>query len=108
MLPKRNRLSKREILALLPHAKVLRGDFLFLKFKKLEKEKTFKAGVSISKKVLKKAVDRNRTRRIIYRELSLNKKNIAPSLLFFVVNKNFQKEDIKKEIEHLLVGAKVI
>ena len=107
MLPKKNRLSKKEILELLPKSKTVRGNFLFLKFRYIDNA-FFKAGVTISKKVAKKAVDRNRIRRIIYKVLSQKRKNITPALLFFIVNKISKNDDLVHEVERLLFEAKVI
>ncbi|MFZ3020424.1 MAG: ribonuclease P protein component [Minisyncoccia bacterium] len=107
MLPKKNRLSKKEILELLPKAKTVRGNFLFLKFKYVDAGKPFKAGVSISKKVAKKAVERNKVRRIIYRVLSQRIKNIESSHIFFIINKISKKEELIREVEQLLIETKL-
>ncbi len=108
MLPKKNRLSKKEILELLPKAKAVRGGFLFLKFKIQNKDLPLKAGVSISKKVAKSAVERNKLRRIIYRVLAKNKKEILSAQLFFVINKIATREDMESEVVALLSSAKLL
>jgi len=105
MLSKRNRLSKKEILELLPKSKSLRGSFLLLRFKNLPEKNNFKAGVSISKKIAKSAVMRNKIRRIIYRELSYIKKNIMPANLFFVVNKIAENKELKEDVVVLLTKS---
>ena len=105
MLSKRNRLSKKEILELLPKSKSLRGNFLLLRFKSIRDGGDFKAGVSISKKIAKSAVTRNKIRRIVYRELSYVKKNISSSSLFFIVNKIAEREELKEDIITLLVKS---
>ena len=108
MLPKNNRLSKKEILELLPKAKAIRGTFLFLKFKTQNKTLPIKAGVSISKKVAKSAVQRNKFRRIIYRVLAKNKKEILSAQLFFVINKIATRKEIENEAVALISSAKLI
>jgi ribonuclease P protein component len=107
MLPKKNRLTKKEILDFLPKSKSLRGNFLLLRFK-ISDNKDFKAGVSISKKIARTAVVRNKIRRAIYKTLSDDKKNINPSAIFFIVNKLSDTKLLKDDVERLLSEAKLL
>ncbi len=104
MLSSKNKLTRKEILGLLPKAKSLTGGFLLLRSQQ-NKEQQLKVGVSISKKILKSAVKRNFFRRIVYRLVSQNINQIKPMLLFFVINKTGTRKEIEKDVFYLIKKA---
>lgn len=102
MLPKTNRLTKKEIIAFLPNAKTIRGNLLFLKYRLGRGLSEVKVGASVSKKVINSAVERNKQRRLIYRVVKTNFKDIPVGQFFFIFNKTGNREEIEAEIVSLL------
>lgn len=78
MPPKRERLIKKDF-SLLSHKKIIRGSLFDLGYLKSEK---IKVGCVISKKILKRAVDRNKLKRKIYNSFSLCKP-VKPYIYLF-------------------------
>lgn len=83
---------------------VLHSPSLILTLQKTSKQSRF--AVSISKKVVKGAVDRNRFRRFAYKAIQENLSNINDGALFFFSYKKMKEvkdfQSIKLEIEGLL------
>ncbi len=67
MLPKKHRLTKREVIRVFKHrTRVIRTPLFVVYFQNSLDTPLFKAAVTISKKVAAHAVDRNKIRRKIY------------------------------------------
>lgn len=111
MLPKEYRLKKKK-----DFEKVLKGrnllakNFLILKTVKNDL-KTVRIGVVVSRKVSKKAVIRNKTKRRLREAAGANIKKIKPGYdLIFFTKKGIEKEsfsEIKKDVEKLITRAKL-
>ncbi len=82
MLPKAERLTRKDILAL-SQGKSVFGTLLSVRFRPADKAKY---AVSVSKKTASRAVDRNRIRRRVYAALSaLKKADTLPKKAFFAL-----------------------
>ncbi len=68
MLPKRRRLSAREVKDVMAKGRSLRASLLSAKY--ISGGSLLRASAVVSKKVAKKAVERNRLRRALYRALA--------------------------------------
>jgi ribonuclease P protein component len=68
MLPKKRRLSSAEVRDVIARGKSVRGTVLSLKY--VVNKGFFRAAVVVPKSVAKRAVDRNRVRRALYRTLA--------------------------------------
>ncbi len=68
MLPKKRRLSSAEVREVIARGKSVRGAVLSLKY--VTNKGFFRAAVVVPKSVAKRAVDRNRLRRTLYRSLA--------------------------------------
>lgn len=100
MLAKFNRLNRAECDFLLQEKNlVFHTPSLFVRAIPAEE---FKAAVAVSKKVSKKAVDRNRMRRVVYDAL-FEYKNLPAHILISVKKgaKNSDSENIRAEIKGL-------
>jgi ribonuclease P protein component len=87
MLPKKRRLTSAEVREVIARGVNVRGSIVSLKY--LVNKGVFKVSVVAPKSVAKRAVDRNRLRRVLYgviRELSKENPNLFPQglLVFFV------------------------
>lgn len=93
MLPKKNRLTKKEIFLLKEKQyKVVQGEFFGLIFAPgLEK----KFGLIISAKIAKKAVERNRVKRLLYKVIESNFWD-KPGFFLFLAKKSCLLADIEK------------
>ncbi|MBU4479844.1 ribonuclease P protein component [Patescibacteria group bacterium] len=113
MLPKKQKVNKKLFDEVFKTGKSYHSDFLFLKLLKLEdpKEKSHFA-VVVSKKISKKAVERNLIKRRIFAVLKENKDQIKTGFaVVFFVKKGTEKmsfEEYKKETINLLEKAKLI
>ena len=112
MLPKKRRIEKKEFKYIISKGKRLNSDNLLLYIAKIDQKnipKVSRFSFSVSKKVCKNAVDRNRLRRVGYSIIEKNiEKIIEKHLLFFVFKKNIisVKFDIlEKEVLELLSNA---
>ncbi len=97
MLKKKNRLTTKEFQEVFEEGKKTHTP-IFL-FAKLQNKKEIKIGISVPKKIFKKAFKRNETKRIILNIIKENK--ILPINNFFVLvlKKPIQNKDaIKKEL----------
>jgi len=98
MLPKKNRLNKKEIAFLKEkQQKVLQGDFFGL-IVSPSSEKKF--GLIISAKIAKKAVERNRVKRLLYRVIESNFWD-KPGFFLFLAKKTCllaDSENLRKEV----------
>ncbi len=111
MLPKEYRLKrKKDFEKVLRKGKLLAKNFLTLKTVK-NNLKTIRIGVVVSRKVSKKAVLRNKTKRRLREAARANIKKIKPGYdLIFFTKKGIEKEsfsEIKKEVEKLIAQAKL-
>lgn len=100
MLKKKNRLNAKEIKEVLKKGRrfmVAGANVVVLKKKMAD----FKGGIILSKKIIKKAVGRNRLRRVFYRAIKEKEELFLKKLWFLVI---FRKPEIKKEeIEQILM-----
>ena len=112
MLPKNRRIKKKEFTNILNNGKRYNSQNLLLYLLKTNKSEPSKFSFSISKKICKNAVDRNKYRRRGYSIVTLNMKNIQPGYLcFFSFKKGSNKpafNALEKEITQLLHKASVI
>ena len=111
MLPKEHRLKKeKDFERVLKKGKSKKGDFLILRVVK-NNLKTIRIGVVVSRKVSKKAVLRNKTKRKLREAARANIKKIKPGYdLVFFTKKGIEKKsfsEIKKEVEKLIARAKL-
>lgn len=100
MLSKKNRLSRRECESLLrDKTKIFHTPSLFIR---AAHKNEFKAAVAVSKKVFKKAVERNRMRRVIYSAFNTYL-DIPVHILVSAKKgiKDIQPEKIREEIKGL-------
>jgi len=108
MLPKSQRLSVRDI-ASLSNGKGVFGSLLSIRY--LFTSQT-KFSVSVSKKIAKNAVDRNRIRRRVYTAIRTANLNIKKSAFIMVIPKKdcekAQISSIKEEISSILYKISVI
>jgi ribonuclease P protein component len=108
MLAKKRRIEKKLFSVSFQNSRRFNSPHLFLTLSKNE-NKPSRFSFSISKKICKHAVDRNRYRRRGYSVISKNLKNIPDGFLFFF---SFKKgvypvlfSDLEKEIVGLLQNA---
>lgn len=100
MLPPKNRLNLSRIPKREFKGKQVSNEEFFLIGKKAD---NFKAGISISKKVAKRAVDRNRIKRLISE--GLRNQRVPPRQVLVIVRKNIsdlKMSDVKIKLENLL------
>ncbi|MCD6094486.1 ribonuclease P protein component [bacterium] len=110
MLPKENRLSKKEVELVLKKGRTYRGFFLILKYWKnklsSEDKRLSRFAVIVPQKVSKKATKRNRIKRLIRENLRkrLSQIKFGFDVVFMatpeILNKNYWQ--IGKEVERLL------
>lgn len=101
MLPKKEKISRKDFATVFKHSKtVSRGSFFVLK---RQETAHFSLSVVISKKVAKKATERNYLKRIAYelfREIKKKKPSLVGSFIFMFQNKpesfNLLKNDVEK------------
>ncbi len=103
MLAKKNRLSRKDVLSVVSRGRSLRGKVLFLKY--VSPANVLQAGVSVSKKVAKSAVARNRMRRAVYRAIASVKKDIPLARIFFSIQSRAEREVLEKDAIDLLRSA---
>jgi len=110
MLPKNRRIPREMFLLLSNGAKTFKNKLFFLKFVLKSDHEISRFCFSISKKVAKNAVVRNRMRRAGYRLIQNYLEEIKPGVvaLFFyrIVPKN--DEEIIKNLESILKDSKLI
>ena len=104
MLKKKNRLTKKEFDEVFKNGqKKFSRNFMFLK---LEKENDLKISTSVSKKIYKKAVQRNEARRKVYKILQENfeklPQNFWGALIMIKPILEIEKEKLEKEIFWIL------
>jgi ribonuclease P protein component len=110
MLPKKRRLTKKDIQALFRSGKRLAGEYITLQAAPNAFEGPWKVSVSMSKKVFPKAHDRNRAKRRVFGVL----KDISSSLpssyaLMFQIRADIEPltpSNLKEEIVGLLEKVK--
>ncbi len=114
MLPKTRRIERKYFKQILTQGKRYNSQSFSLYLSKNDEGSTetpSKVAFSVSKKVVKTAVGRNKLRRRGYSAISKNIKSIKPGfLLFFVYKKDYEKDYVKieSEIQTLLSPALVI
>ncbi|MCL5090957.1 MAG: ribonuclease P protein component [Patescibacteria group bacterium] len=99
MLPKKNRLTRKEILKLKGKREILQFRFWGLIY---SPAKGRKFGLIISQKVAPKAVERNRVKRLLYRAIEEGFPNFG--FFLFLAKKTIltaSLEELKKELELL-------
>ncbi|MCK9393282.1 MAG: ribonuclease P protein component [Candidatus Paceibacterota bacterium] len=106
MLPLKNRLKKKKDFEnIFAKGKTTKARYFFLKTIETGSLDS-RIGFIVSKKVSKKAVERNRTKRLFREAVRLNIARIKPGydLVFIVLNLAKEKDltEIKKEIEFIL------
>ena len=108
MLPKNKRIPREMFSLLLEGAKVFKNNLFLLRF--ISESKSSRFCFSVSKKVAKSAVARNRLRRAGYRLLEKYLPEIKPKILaifsFMIIPKN--NEEIIKNLELILKESKLI
>jgi ribonuclease P protein component len=108
---KLSRLKRKEFKEVLRKGKGFKEDFLVLKVLKDKQEKKVKIGILVSKKVFKKAVQRNkfkrRLREIVRMKLPQIKEGIK---LVFIPLSNIDPEfeSLKKKVEKIFKKSKII
>ena len=108
MLKKKNRVSDRKEIEELRRGEMIHQSPIFglLMVDKKDEEKKFL--FVVSKKISKKAVERNRVRRVLSEVIRLNMDGIRSGVrLGFLVRRailEWKWEEIKKEVEKMLVG----
>ena len=105
MLKKENRLTTKEFLDVFKKGEKKHNSFFLLVYTKNDKK--VKVGVSIPKKIFKKAVDRNKTKRIIFNLLKKNHLLPKKGYFVFVLKKPTQnEEEIFNNIKNILIKFK--
>ncbi len=109
MIPKNQRIP-RDLFGNFKNAKNYHSDNFFVSFIPYSDTKTSRFCVSVSKKISKKATQRNKLRRIGYSFVSNNINNIKKPFLIKITYKSFLKDKdlINKEIFNLLKKAQLI
>lgn len=106
MLSKQNRIPRKDFKYLLEQKRYFNSPNFTLRFAKRE-NKSPQFSVSVSKKVSKKAVDRNRVRRRVY---SVLRSVQAPEGMYFFIAKpssiNLKGEKLRMEIVKLISSLK--
>jgi ribonuclease P protein component len=106
MLPQENRLKrKKEFEAVFKGGRIVRGNNFFLKFLANGTDKT-KVGFVVSKKISKKAVERNKVKRRLREAIRLKKKEIKQGFSIIIMTtpsiKGLTFKEIQKEADILL------
>jgi ribonuclease P protein component len=109
MLPKNKRIKRATFSLLLNGAKILKNDLFLLKFV-FGAEENSQFSFSVSKKVSKSAVVRNRLRRAGYRLLAKYIDQINPNVLANFSFKSIPKNDeyMEKSLKNILIDSKLI
>ena len=112
MLPKKNRLTTKEFSEVFSDGKTFSSNAFTLRYTKKKNIKNTKCSFVVSKKIAKKAVERNKLRRAGYFILSEIKDSVSlgSSCIFFLKKegKNLSPSEIKIEIKNLLRKAGVL
>lgn len=112
MLPKRNRVEKALFKDILTLGRVFNTTHLSLRAIKENKKQESKFSFTVSKKVAKSAVDRNRIRRRGYAALALVWARIPDSFVGIFSAKSgiaaISFEDLSLEVKNILAGAKML
>lgn len=110
MLPKSSRIPRKSFASLLKSSKFFHSEHFLLRTGKTSETKP-QFGVSVSKKISKKAVTRNTIRRRVYAVLSKKIKNIKPISALLIAKpgaEEIQGAHLQAEIEKLLKISKLI
>ena len=103
MLKKKHRLKKEDFASFFKEERRrFSKNFLFLK---RACQSDFKISVSISKKVYKKACQRNQARRMVYRILKEKEKEIPNIEMIMIITKpilNFKRGELVREIGRMI------
>jgi ribonuclease P protein component len=108
MLPKNKKIPRKIFPFILKKADVFKNNLFILKFTKGGKESRF--CFSVSKKISKSAVIRNKIRRAGYRLLKKHISKIKPGalIIFSFIRLPKNEEEIDKSIESILREAKMM
>lgn len=106
MLPKKNRVTKKDFDILIKNGKVFNSSVFLFYF--LETNDV-KFGVVSPKKIFKKATKRNKHKRIVFNVLKeLNFKKGSGLFVYKKGSENIEKEEIEKNVLFLLKKANLI
>lgn len=108
MLPKNSRISRKEFPNLLKSSSFYHSPHFSLRVAHSTKPQI---AVSVSKKISKKATDRNTVRRKTYSVIYKYLKRLKPKMMLFVAKKgadNIKGVNLEKEIDNLLSVAGLV
>lgn len=110
MLKKQNRITKtRDLQMVYRKGKTLHTPALVIKF--LPNPESLKVGLVVSKKISKKAVERNRIKRALREEMRLRKPNLAIGHYMLVAKVGaamYLSKEIRAQLSHALEKAKLL
>jgi len=112
-LSKKNRIKKiRDFKEILELGKTVRGSFLFIKFRK-NSLGVVRFGFIVPARVFKKAVTRNRIKRILSETVREDLRNIIDGydIIVSITNKlglEFLTDDIKEDLRRILKRVKIL
>lgn len=114
MLPRKNRLQlSGNIQNVFNKGKFVRGDFLFLKYTP-NKETCTRFAFSVGTKYSKKAVKRNRFKRILREGIKKLLVNMPPGFDIIICNKSASDKEeptlkiVNKELKKILIKSKIL
>jgi ribonuclease P protein component len=110
MIPKKFRIERKEFPALLSSRNFFHSDYFILRTSSSFDNKPH-VGVSVSKKISKKAVVRNTIRRRVYAVVFLELSRLKSNLILVVAKPGADKikgETLKKEINNLFIKGKCL
>jgi ribonuclease P protein component len=113
MLPLKNRLKKKkDFETVFGKGSIIKNKYFFLKIFKREENSDTRIGFIVSKKVSKKAVERNRIKRLFREVIRLNLGKIKPryDMVYIVLASARDKDlsELEKEIMSILEKNKLI
>lgn len=107
MLPKNKRLNLKYDFKRAASGKNFEGDYLKLFIRQLAKVECTKIGVAVSSKNFKKAVDRNRAKRITFKAFELLYKDLPVSLEIVALPKttiiDVKSDEVLQDLRKILV-----
>ena len=112
MLPKQNRLKKKEVESVFKKGRTYQGDFLILKFCETGAKEFSRFAAVVPMKVSKKAVERNRIKRLVRENLRKRLPQIKPGFdgIFMAMQPSLEKDywETGEEIEQVLQKAGLV
>lgn len=109
MLPKNNRIKRSAFSLLLKGAKVFKNNLFLMRFVSTDKSGS-QFSFSVSKKISKSAVVRNRLRRTGYRLIAKHIERIKPNILVSFSFRELPKDEeyVEKNLTNILIESKLI